>query len=242
MAPINKKLKSSLKLLVVVLINLPLSHTCFSLFILYRRILGATAHCQESQMGKRKPQMAPPPQGAHQQHCRVNITGKKKDLPIMIKVDIYLKVHNDNIHTYVIKQNYVIVHAYHNVIYNFFCRYSFYTDRAEFWTQSPSSYQVCHTLTTKNIFIEFAFLCISWLYISWFKSGITILIQLFFFSAMSLFLPNVQHLSTSTRKSTTSSSTLRDQPMTSPGSPLSAALLLWLGTCHRIFHASKFHW
>lgn len=167
---------------------------------------------------------------------------KKKDLPIMIKVDIYLKVHNDNIHTYVINQNYVIVHAYHNVIYNFFCRYSFYTDRAEFWTQSPSSYQVCHTLTTKNIFIEFAFLCISWLYISWFKSGITILIQLFFFSAMSLFLPNVQHLSTSTRKSTTSSSTLRDQPMTSPGSPLSAALLLWLGTCHRIFHASKFHW
>lgn len=181
MAPISKKLKSSLKLLVVVLINLPLSHTCFSLFILYRRILGATAHCQESQMGKRKPQMPPPPQGAHQQHCRVNITGKKKDLPIMIKVDIYLKVHNDNIHTYVIKQNYVIVHAYHNVIYNFFCRYSFYTDRAEFWTQSPSSYQVCHTLTTKNIFIEFAFLCISWLYISWFKSGITILIQLFFF-------------------------------------------------------------
>lgn len=94
----------------------------------------------------------------------------------------------------------------------------------------------------KNIFIEFAFLCISWLYISWFKSGITILIQLFFFSAMSLFLPNVQHLSTSTRKSTTSSSTLRDQPMTSPGSPQSAVLLLWLGTCHRIFHASKFHW
>lgn len=45
---------------------------------------------------------------------------KKKDLPIMIKVDIYLKVHNDNIHTYVIKQNYVIVHAYHNVIYIFF--------------------------------------------------------------------------------------------------------------------------
>lgn len=72
-------------------------------------------------MGKRKPQMAPPPQGAHQQHCRVNITGKKKkDLPIKIKVDIYLKVHNDNIHTYVIKQNYVIVHAYHNVIYIFF--------------------------------------------------------------------------------------------------------------------------
>lgn len=48
------------------------------LSLYYRRILGATAHCQESQMGKRKPQTALPPQGAHQQHCRVNITGKKR--------------------------------------------------------------------------------------------------------------------------------------------------------------------
>eukprot|EP00105_Crassostrea_gigas_P029563 XP_011451548.1 PREDICTED: uncharacterized protein LOC105345176 isoform X1 [Crassostrea gigas] len=50
-------------------------------FVIFkRRILGATAHCQESQMGKRKPQTGPPSQGAHQQHCRVNITDTRSTL------------------------------------------------------------------------------------------------------------------------------------------------------------------
>lgn len=50
-------------------------------FVIFkRRILGATAHCQESQMGKRKPQTAPPSQDAHQQHCRVNITDTRSTL------------------------------------------------------------------------------------------------------------------------------------------------------------------
>lgn len=46
-------------------------------FFYNRRILGASAQCQESQLGKRKTQALPPPPGGaqQQQHCRVNITG-----------------------------------------------------------------------------------------------------------------------------------------------------------------------
>lgn len=62
----------------------------------------------------------------------------------MIKEDIYnnLKVHNDDVYTYVNKRNYVTVHAYYNGYLYFSCRYSFYTDRIEFRAQPPSSYQV----------------------------------------------------------------------------------------------------
>ncbi|XP_062572604.1 uncharacterized protein LOC134234534 isoform X2 [Saccostrea cucullata] len=50
-------------------------------FVIFkRRILGATAQCQESQHGKRKPFTAPPPGGALQQPCKINITDTRSTL------------------------------------------------------------------------------------------------------------------------------------------------------------------
>nr|XP_022290544.1 uncharacterized protein LOC111102186 [Crassostrea virginica] len=52
-------------------------------FVIFkRRILGASAQCQESQLGKRKTQALPPPPGGaqQQQQCRVNITDTRSTL------------------------------------------------------------------------------------------------------------------------------------------------------------------